>query len=262
MSIASLLKAYDREQRREVLFPDTRREELPRIVRHLLEYGRRQGWVIWSQFGPDEIEAAIDAQIAYFEGIGYSFEWKVFDYDSPPDLRERLAARGFEIHEPSDAIMVLDFDTMPEILQQPVPDCIRRITSPDAIPALMRVLETVWGTDMSGLSAELANQMNRFPDVLSMVAAYVDDRPVSTAWIQYTPGNFAGLWGGSTLPEYRGQGFYTGLLAVRAHEARARGKRYLTVDASPMSRPILERFGFVKIAMATECVWKVGSDEV
>jgi len=56
--------------------------------------------------------------------------------------------------------------------------------------------------------------------------------------------NFASLWGGATLPQFRNQGHYSLLLSAHAHEARARGFSLLTVDASPMSRPILEKQGF------------------
>jgi GNAT superfamily N-acetyltransferase len=52
------------------------------------------------------------------------------------------------------------------------------------------------------------------------------------------------LWSLSTLAAYRGQGLYTALLAARAQESIQRGIRFLTVDASPMSRPILEKLGF------------------
>ncbi len=58
---------------------------------------------------------------------------------------------------------------------------------------------------------------------------------------------FASLWGGSTLASHRKRGFYTALLAVRVQEAIRRGARYLTIDASPMSRPIVARFGFVHL---------------
>jgi hypothetical protein len=46
---------------------------------------------------------------------------------------------------------------------------------------------------------------------------------------------------------------------VRLQEAKARGVKYLTVDASPMSRPILEKFGFEFIANTHACKWKVKS---
>ena len=92
---------------------------------------------------------------------------------------------------------------------------------------------------------------------MSIYVAYADDQPVSTAWIYCSPGSqFASLWGGSTLSEYRGQGFYSALLSIRAQEARDRGIRYLTVDASTMSQPILEGFGFEKIATTYPCKWQ------
>ncbi|MCA9986957.1 MAG: GNAT family N-acetyltransferase, partial [Anaerolineales bacterium] len=70
---------------------------------------------------------------------------------------------------------------------------------------------------------------------------------------------FASLWGGSTIERYRRQGLYTALLAARAQEARGRGVRYLTVDASPMSRPILEKLGFQFIAYSFPCKWQQAS---
>jgi predicted acetyltransferase len=59
------------------------------------------------------------------------------------------------------------------------------------------------------------------------------------------------------LPEYRGKGLYTALVAVRLQEALRRGARYLTVDASPMSAPILRRLGFQQITTTHPCKWQV-----
>jgi hypothetical protein len=56
---------------------------------------------------------------------------------------------------------------------------------------------------------------------------------------------------------YRGQGLYTALLAIRAQEAISRHVEFLTVDASAMSRPILEKFGFIKIAESYPCKWQL-----
>jgi predicted acetyltransferase len=85
----------------------------------------------------------------------------------------------------------------------------------------------------------------------------MNEQPVSAAWI-YFPNHsqFASLWGGSTLDGFRKQGFYTALLAVRAQEAKSRQVKFLTVDASPMSRPILEKLGFEMIAYSYACKWK------
>lgn len=79
---------------------------------------------------------------------------------------------------------------------------------------------------------------------------------VSAAWLEINPGtDFAGLWGGSTLPAWRGRGLYKALVAARAQVAAARGVRYLQVDASTNSEPILRRLGFKAITTTTPYVW-------
>src|SRR6185369_5953772 len=87
------------------------------------------------------------------------------------------------------------------------------------------------------------------------------DLVVSAAWIRFVPGtDFAGLWGGSTLKEFRGRGIYKALVAVRAADAVERGHKYLQVDASDDSRPILERLGFVAVTTTTPFIWKPHHD--
>jgi GNAT superfamily N-acetyltransferase len=58
------------------------------------------------------------------------------------------------------------------------------------------------------------------------------------------------------LPAYRGRGLYTALLAARVQEARRLGASYATVDAGPMSLPILRRLGFQPLTVATPCIWR------
>ncbi len=257
MHLDELRDLYDREQRIHADYPDTRREVSENTIRHVLLTAEPRGWVLWSDLTEESADAAIDGEIAVFRALGCDFEWKVYDYDRPADLPERLTARGFAPRLPADAIMVLDLGNDPAVLRQPVPASIRRITAPEEVPAVMGVLAEVWNEDHTPLGKMLAWQLEHTPETLSLYAAYAEERPVSVAWGQFMArSQFVGLWGGSTLPEYRKQGLYTGLLSVRAREALARGKRFLTVDASPMSRPILERFGFVHIGMATEYNWE------
>ena len=77
------------------------------------------------------------------------------------------------------------------------------------------------------------------------------------SWLTWDPGKqFASLWGGSTIAAFRSRGLYTALVAVRAQEARRSGARFLTVDARPMSRPILERLGFQVMTFANALHWR------
>jgi hypothetical protein len=80
---------------------------------------------------------------------------------------------------------------------------------------------------------------------------------VSAAWAVYKAGTeFTGLWGGSTLAQWRGRGIYKALVAVRAARAVERGYKYLHVDASDDSSPILQRLGFVAVTTTTPYVYK------
>ncbi|HEY5836992.1 GNAT family N-acetyltransferase, partial [Streptomyces sp.] len=92
----------------------------------------------------------------------------------------------------------------------------------------------------------------RGDDTLSMVVALAGDLPVSAARMEFHPGtDFASLWGGGTAPPWRGRGIYRALVAHRARIAAARGYRYLQVDASDQSRPVLERLGFTALSVTT-----------
>lgn len=80
--------------------------------------------------------------------------------------------------------------------------------------------------------------------------------PLHASRIEFVPGtDFAGLWGGSTLAAWRGRGLYRATVAARARIAAARGVRYLQVDASADSAPILRRLGFVALTTTTPYIW-------
>lgn len=256
MDKTELLDIFTRQQRIELDFPGVKREVDGSIIRHISLTGE-DGYVIYSRLDEDSAEAAISAQIARFESIPQDFEWKVFDYDSPKDLIERLRRRGFEIGE-REALLVLDLSTGPEALSLPVPPSVLRITDPEDIDALVKLEEAVWGEDHYELGERLKRDLQEHPDMLSVYLSYQDGQPASAAWIYFHEGtSFASLWGGSTLPQFRKQGHYSQLLAARAQDARNRGFPLLYVDASPMSRPILEKHGFQFLATSTPCTWKL-----
>ena len=156
--------------------------------------------------------------------------------------------------------MVLDLEDAPEILWQPVLHPVKRITDPEKLSDVLTVQQQVWDEDFSWLGEYLGSTLSGYPEQMSVSVAYVNEQPASAAWTYFPRhSQFASLWGGSTISGFRGQGLYTALLAVRAQEAKARQARYLTVDASAMSRPILEKFGFEMIAYSYPCKWKLKS---
>jgi GNAT superfamily N-acetyltransferase len=84
------------------------------------------------------------------------------------------------------------------------------------------------------------------------LVAFAGTTPVSSGRVDlYAGTEFAALYGGGTLPEFRGRGIFRSLVSRRAAVASERGFRYLEVDASEDSRPILERLGFVELGITT-----------
>jgi GNAT superfamily N-acetyltransferase len=140
----------------------------------------------------------------------------------------------------------------------PTTQDVRPMSSAEGIRIAMQVEDEVWETEHGELAVGLEEELSLAPGLLSIYIAYVEDMPASAGWIRFhEDGQFASLWGGSTLAAYRKRGLYSALLAARAQEAKARGVRFLTVDASPMSRPILEKLGFQLLTFAHACHWRV-----
>lgn len=242
---------YDRWLRREVVFPDAERQVDGGVVRHVLSPPRRS-FVMYSDLTSENADAAITAQLDFFAGQRSGFDWKVFGHDRPSDLGARLLARGFTADEPG-GIMVLEAERFPDSAVQAASD-IRRLTSPEQLVDVQRVLEEVWGEDFGWVHGRIANEM-AIPDFVSVYVAYVDERPAGVAWVHFPEGPFATLWAGSTVAAHRGKGLYGAMLRIRITEAQARGKQLVTVDAGAMSRPIVERYGFRELTTATWYEW-------
>ncbi|WP_211589048.1 GNAT family N-acetyltransferase [Allorhizocola rhizosphaerae] len=206
----------------------------------------------------DELDAFIARQRDHFAARGEEFEWKTRGHDLPEDLPQRLLAAGFVPQERETVIIGLAADHADAHPPLPEGVTLRETRSPADFGHIAELNTVVWETDMGWLSEMLSTESTS--DNLKVYVAEADGRVVSAAWIRFVPGtDFAGLWGGSTLKEYRGRGLYRALVAVRAADAVARGHKYLQVDASDDSRPILERLGFVAVTTTTPYMWRPSS---
>jgi len=254
MDVSEILSLFDRQQRIEIEYPGMRKDVLPNVVRFVRpEPG--MSFILHSRLDEQTADAEIQEQIVFFTQLNQRFEWKVYDHDPPPDLKDRLAAHGFQPEDP-DAVMVLDLHATPSTLLRPVTIDARRITRRDQLEDVIAVETQVWGGDFGWIRQRLGDHLE-MPGYLSVHAAYVDGQPACCGWVYFHPrSRFADLWGGSTLPNCRGRGLYTAVLAARVQEAVQRGYRFLTIDAGPMSRPIVARHGFRLLTYAHACEWK------
>ncbi|MCP4426948.1 MAG: N-acetyltransferase, partial [Chloroflexi bacterium] len=58
-----------------------------------------------------------------------------------------------------------------------------------------------------------------------------------------------------TVPKHRKKRLYTAVMAARVQAAIQRGYRFLTIDASPMNKPIAASRGFQLLTYAHACTW-------
>jgi GNAT superfamily N-acetyltransferase len=211
--------------------------ETTEILEHFDEQMRRRaapdsmfvgkGWsaVLWR---PDDGE--VEPLVARMRELPGHVEWKYYSHDGP-ELRERLAAAGLEPDD-EETVVVAEAASIP-----PPPDDVE-----------LRVVDE----EFVDLAASVFGDRFDLPERAVAVVAVVDGQPVSGGRVDFEEDvEFAGLFCGITLPEFRGRGLYRATVAKRAELARERGYRWLYSDALPTSRPILERLGFVAITTTT-----------
>ncbi|MBF8192733.1 GNAT family N-acetyltransferase [Nonomuraea sp. K274] len=248
-----VLAEFDRQLRRAARpdGPGARIEQAGDVVRQVAP---QHGWngVLWSGLDDDGADAAIAEQVGYFGGLGRPFEWKLYAHDRPDDLGRRLLAAGFTA-EPAETVMAGWIAAL--AVDGPPPGGVRLagVTDQAGVELMARVHERAFGTPGEHLRRRLLDQLAA--GTLVAVVAMAGDVPVSAARMDVHPGSrFASLWGGGTVPEWRGRGLYRALVAYRARLAAARGYEFLQVDASSESRPILARLGFEALTTTTPYV--------
>ncbi|USD67570.1 GNAT family N-acetyltransferase [Vibrio sp. SCSIO 43136] len=206
-------------------------------------------FVSYFNFSEQDAQQVIDQEVAYFKARDLNFEWKTYDTDHPENIAQVLIEKGFVADEP-ESFMVLD--VVSAHLDSKRDELCTEVSDYEGIRDAIKVQEQVWGGDFSGKLAHLVAMKTKTPDQITIYVVYEQGEPVSSAWIIYNHSSpFAGIWGGSTLSSHRGQGHYTALLNKRICDAKARGIKYLTIDASDMSRPIVAKHGFEFITKTT-----------
>jgi GNAT superfamily N-acetyltransferase len=253
-----LLAAYDAQLRGHV------HDRLPAAVRverdgplvRSVGFGNR-GFVEYRELAGlegEELDALIARQVQFFADRAEPFEWKLHGHDRPAELPERLRAAGF-VPEETETVMVGRVDDVAAEPRLPEGVVIREVRERDGFARIARLEESIWHEDHSWLD-DLADEREADPESLRVFVAEAGDLTVCAGWVRFPSGTeFATFWGGGTLPDWRGRGIYRALVAHRANVAAERGRRYIEVDASDDSRPILERLGFVAVTTTTPYVW-------
>ncbi|WP_329297926.1 GNAT family N-acetyltransferase [Streptomyces sp. NBC_00659] len=257
MDHVAVLALFDRDMR-EGARPDAPGARVERAGKVVRQVGADKGWngVVWSDLDATSADAAIAEQVRFFSSLGGGFEWKLYGHDRPEDLGQRLRAAGFTA-QPEETLMVAELSDL--ALDGEPPEGVRLLPVTDraGVALVADVHEQAFGGDSTLLRHQLLAQLTGDPNTVVAVVALVGDVPVSAARMELPPGaRFAGLWGGGTVEAWRGRGIYRALVAHRARVAAERGYRYVQVDASSQSRPILTRLGFQPLTTTTPYVYE------
>jgi GNAT superfamily N-acetyltransferase len=253
MDYNGVLAAFDRQLRRDHPGegPGDVVERIGDVVRLLSAGGA--GWcgVIWSDLRAETADAAIAEQVSHFTELGRGIEWKWYSHDAPEDLADRLVNAGFVPEEP-EALMFAEISDLPQDVVLPDGVRIEEVRDPAGVALMMAAHDAAFGRPAPRLEQQLLRQVADQPESLIALVVMAGDRPVCGSRLEVHQGTeFASLWGGGTDPAWRGKGIYKATVAYRARIAAARGCRYLQVDASDDSRPILARLGFERLSTTT-----------
>lgn len=197
---------------------------------------------------PDSVAATIEEVHGVLRERGrHACTWEIGSSATPPDLRERLYARGMVDDD--------DADVAAMVLAEPPPPPpsgveVRPVRNADEYIEAKRVAHAAFGMPDEPDKVDWWRAGYEEQEALGLgrtFVALIDDRIVAHGNSTYTEHGVT-LNGGATAPEARGRGAYRALVWARWDDAVERGTPVLVTQAGAMSRPILERIGFVEVA--------------
>lgn len=263
---ADLLAAYDDQLRTDAETPGALSVTALGPLR-LVTFPGARGFVTYRDLGGADADAvrrlvagAVDHYRAAPAGeVVEQVEWKTRGHDHAPGLHEALVSHGFEPQE-TESIMIGDAARLAVDVALPEGVTLRRVTAEDDVRAMSATADAVFGDPVSAARADALLRRLVLDDGMELWVAEAGGAIVSTGRLEPVAGTaFAGIWGGATLPAWRGRGIYRALTAARARSALRRGRTLIHSDSTEHSRPILERSGLAKVSTTTPYTWRSGT---
>lgn len=224
------------------------RDERIETDRFTLCMGAGENWntVQRQSFGEEEVDGVLDEVRALLRARGRGkTQWEVGSSAEPRDLVNLLLARGLvRDKDPYAVALVLTEAPLP-----PAPGVVaRRVETYEEFAAANEVQWQAFESPENEIAERRAllprSWREASPNI--MHAAWLDDEIVAAGTCAPTEHGLL-LYGGATVARARGRGAYRALLRARWDEAATRGTPALITQGGSMSRPILERLGFLPV---------------
>lgn len=257
---ARLLAAYDAQLRTDAETPSALK-----VVQHgplrLVTFMKGRGFITYQDLGTADagairrlVSEALDHYRQADPGTN-RIEWKTRGHDHAPGLHEALVENGFVMDEP-ESIMIGDAAALAVEVQLPAGVTLRQVSAEADVRAMSAMQDEVFGEPVSDEMAEDLLRRLALNDGMELWVGEFENRIVTAGRMEPVHGtDFAGIWGGATREEWRGQGIYRALTAARARSALRHGKTLIHSDSTEYSRPILERSGLLKVSTTTPYRW-------
>jgi GNAT superfamily N-acetyltransferase len=210
----------------------------------------------------DNADATIRQAIDFFARQNKVFSWVIGPRTTPADLGTRLRAAGLAKLEEMAGMSLTDLNTP---IQSNPAVRIREMTADDT-DAASRTHSHAFP-----IPQEFARL---FIEVLFLVRdrlktrlylAFLDgiDEPVASATTVFLPNQpIIRLGGATTVPEHRGKGIYSSLVARRLADARDDGAEAAVIEAiRTTSAPVCRKLGFTEICGLELYAWTPESEQ-
>ena len=210
-----------------------------------------------ANIAPDDVDATLKMVRNRYSRGRKGYGWVTGPLTRPHDLGERLVASGLKKADEMSGMALTD-------LAVPIP------VDPRVSVREATLHEAQAASEMMGRAYGIPEEVARFFNVLLAMTdgqvknrgyfAYVDGgtEPVGWSYLVYLPDSPIVLLGGAaTLPEHRGRGIYSALVAKRLADARTDGRSAAVIQAvRSTSAPIAAKLGFREICALEFYAWE------
>lgn len=207
------------------------------------------------------LDALVARVIAHFVAKSVSeFEWKTRSHDVGNNTLVAALLRAGLHPEPVETVMIGETSKLRALVELPEPLVLRKAGTgghalSDDVAAVDALHAAVFENHQRHFSERLMVELTESPELRELWLVTDGTEAISAGRVEFS-GPVAGLFGGATLPQWRGRGLYRAMTAARADSAARVGCELVYAECTPFSQPILRSAGLCAITTTTPYLWR------
>src|SRR5690554_2311610 len=170
MNKRDLIALYNKELRKEIQIQGFIREQTEHVVRYISQF-EEKSYILFSNVTEENGRDIIKRELAYFHELKKDFEWKVYSFDKPSNLKEMLKQEGFTIDE-RETLMVLKLEEHHPLLSNAQLHNVKEIVDKEGIQQIIELENAVWNESHDELGERQWRDKQSDPDHLYLYGIY------------------------------------------------------------------------------------------